>query len=178
MPTNINQRDNYESWTSDVAGATVFMEIYNPPQNGFAAKHLLRTSGSSVQETLRSRNLSNVSDAEDLGDKMLAFNLKLKATKDEPSKKTKTNTMIDCSKINVKTVAAKFAEAIVNHVGVAGADAWYDGIEVDLGTACVITEGGVSGVSTKIKIGGTKVGTSNKAGKTFLSFKVDHCGGA
>lgn len=177
MTTNINERDNYESWTSDVTGATVFMEVYNPPENGFAAKHLLKSSSASVQDTLASRNLQNVASPEDLGNKMLAFNLDLKATKDEPKKKTNTNTMIDCNKINLKTVAAKFAEAIFRDVGIAGADAYYPHIVVDLGVSCVLTDGKVTGVSNTISIGGTKTGTSNKNGKTFISFKVNHCGG-
>jgi hypothetical protein len=176
MGTTVVERDNYESWTVDLPGATVFMEVYNPPQNGFAAKHLLRGAESSVAGTLASRNLSNVADAKDLGDKMLAFNLQLKATKELPTKKTASNTMIDCSRINVKTVAAKFAQAIIDQIGVAGANQWYDDIKVDLSTPCVCTEGKITGTSTMFKFGGTKVGTSNKGGKTFISFKVDHGG--
>lgn len=177
MNVRINARDHYESWTVDTATATVFMEIYNSPENGFAAKHLLRSADESVCSTLESRNLKNVTTAEDLGDKMLSFNLKLKATKDEPKNKTNTNTMIDLSKINERTVALKFAEAIAAEVGIGGADGYYPTIDVELGTACVITDGKKTGTSTMIKIGGTKVGTSNKGGKTFLSFEVDHCSG-
>ena len=153
------------------------MEVYNPPQNGFAAKHLLRPSSDDLDESLESRNLKNVASAEDLGDKMLAYNLQLKATKDEPKKKTTTNTMIDCSLVNEKLLAAQFAAAILEDVGVAGADKYYDHIEVDLKAPCVFSVGKHEGLSSKVKIGGTKVSTSNKAGKTYLSFELSHCGG-
>jgi|SRR5579863_767976 len=171
------ERDNYESWTVDLSSVIVFMEVYNPPQNGFAAKHLLRGGDATVKDVLDSRNLKGCASSKELGDKMLAFNLKLKATKDEPDKKTSTNTMIDLSMINIKTVAAEFAQAIVNTVGVAGADQWYDNIAVDLGTPCIISDGNIKGKFTKVTFGGTKIATANKGGKTFISFKLAHCGG-
>ena len=177
MTVRINARDHFESWVVDLPAATVYMEVYNPPQNGFAAKHLYRQSEDGIAESLQSRNLKNVSSAEDLGDKMLAYNLTLKATKDEPKKKTTTNSMIDCSLVNEKRLAALFADAILDNVGVDGDNKYYDHIEVDLGAPCVISVGKHAGLSGKVKIGGTKVSTSNKAGKTYLSFELSHCGG-
>jgi hypothetical protein len=189
MNVTIREYDWYQAWVvaSDFGtpkGYLVYMEMFNIQSgNYFHEKHMKH----SASDGLAQRNLSTFS-ATDLSGRAEAAarkNVKLKANAPglEAQGAPKTNTGIDWSQVNVKTVAYKFAEALLqkmlsgdfgDHLH-AAKSGFVDDIEVDLGSQCVVSAGQHAGVGSKIKIGAERISTLN--GKNQVSFKVSHCGG-
>ncbi len=187
MNVTIKDCDWYQAWvvSSDFGKPTsylVYMETFNLQSgNFFHEKHMKH----SAAEGLAERNLSNYAPADLAGraEAVARKYVKLKNTAGLDAKGApKTNTGIDWSRINVKTVAYKFAEALLEEMlnGTFGdhlndrTSAFVD-IEVDLGCACVISAGQHAGTGSKIKIGAERISTLN--GRNQVSFKVSHCGG-
>jgi hypothetical protein len=189
MNVTIKDCDWYQAWvvSADFGTSTsylVYMELFNVASgNYFHEKHMKQ----SASEALAERNLS-VYDPTDLAGRAEAaarkgVKLKQNVPGLEAKGAPKTNTGIDWTKINVKTVAYEFANALLDKM-LAGdfgdhlhatKSAFVDDIEVDLGTPCVVSAGLNAGLGSKIKIGGERISTLN--GKNQVSFKVSHCGG-
>lgn len=189
MNVTIKDCDWYQAWVVSSDFGTdqsylVYMELFNIQSgNYFYEKHLRHEAA----EGLGRRNLSGFA-ANDLAGRAEAVarkNVKLKANVAglEAKGAPKTNTGIDWSKVNVKTVAYAFAKTLLEkmlagdfgdhlHTATSG---FVDGIEVDLGTPCVVSAGKDAGVGSTIKIGGERISTLN--GRNQVSFKVSHCGG-
>jgi hypothetical protein len=189
MNVTIKDCDWYQAWvvTGDFGTSKsylVYLEVFNLASgNYFHEKHIKH----SAAEGLAQRNLSAFSPTDLAGraEAVARTNVKMKNLPNaiEAKGAPKTNTGIDWSKINVKTVAYKFATVLLEKM-LAGdfGDHLHDAksgyvsdIEVDLGTPCVVSEGLNKGVGSKIDIGGERISTLN--GKNQVSFKVSHCGG-
>jgi hypothetical protein len=190
MNVKILDLDWYQAWvvSSDFGqprSYLVYMELYNVVQrNAFHEKHLKDPAATALdRRNLAVTSLDDKIDAVsrlDLGGKLksTAADLEIKS-----GGKTKTNTAIDWTKIDVKLAAFKFAKALLEAM-LAGEFGDYareanvraaSDITVDLGTPCVVTVGKISGISSTIKIGGSRISTLN--GKNQVSFRIDHCGG-
>lgn len=189
MNVTIKDLDWYQAWvvSSDFGQGKlylVYMELFNLSSgNFFYEKHMRKEAGVALQE----RNLQGFS-AGDLSGKAEAaakLNVMLKndPTDLKAKKKISTNTGIDWPKINVKTVAYKFAaellkEMLANKFGDYVHDresGFVDDIEVDLGEICVVSQGKINATGSTIKIGAERISPLN--GKNQVSFKVSHCGG-
>ncbi len=189
MSVTIKDHDWYQAWVVSSDFGTphsylVYMEVFNIASgNYFHEKHMKH----SAAEGLAQRNLSGFA-ADDLSgraDAVARKNVKLKnsAAGLQAQGAPKTNTGIDWSKTNVKTVAYAFAKALLekmlagefgDHIH-AAKSAYVHGIPVDLGSQCVVSAGLHAGVGSKIDIGGERISTLN--GKNQVSFKLSHCGG-
>ena len=186
MSVTIKDCDWYQAWvvSSDFGSSTsylVYMEVFNIASgNYFHEKHMKH----SAAEGLAQRNLTSFA-ADDFSGRAEAASRKnvrltpaLGAARALP-----TNTGIDWSKTNVKIVAYEFAKALMekmlagefgDHIHDA-TSAYVHGIEVDLGSQCVVSAGRDAGIGSKIDIGGERISTLN--GKNQVSFKLSHCGG-
>jgi hypothetical protein len=189
MNVTIKDLDWYQAWVVSSDFGTphsylVYMEVFNLASgNYFHEKHMKH----SAAEGLAQRNLSSFA-ADDLSgraDAAARKNVRLRANAAglEAQGAPRTNTGIDWSQTNVKTVAYEFAKALLekmlagefgDHVH-AAKSGYVHGIEVDLGSQCVVSEGQHAGIGSKIDIGGERISTLN--GKNQVSFKVSHCGG-
>ena len=187
MNVTIKDCDWYQAWvvSSDFGqpkSYLVYMETFNIQSgNFFHEKHMKHSASQGLGE----RNLSNygANDLAGRADAVARNNVKLKNVNGLEAKGApKTNTGIDWSQINVKTVAYKFAEALLEAMldGEFGdhlkdANSSFEDIEVDLGTPCVVSAGQNAATGSKIIIGAERISTLN--GRNQVSFKVSHCGG-
>lgn len=189
MQVTITDRDWYQAWvvSSDFGQPKtylVYMELFNLASgNFFYEKHLKQ----SAAEGLAQRNLSSFAPTDLAGRAEAAARKNVKLKKNAAGLEAQgapgTNTGIDWSKINVKTVAFLFAKTLLEKM-LAGdfGDHLHDAtsgyvahIEVDLGTPCVVSAGMHADVGSKVSIGGERISTLN--GRNQVSFKVSHCGG-
>ena len=194
MKVEISESFFYEAWTvsSDFGTSTlyrIYIKVLDPgrgtsgqqdsrPQNLFAYKHL----GQNAETILRMRSFHGVSEAAKW-DAMEKLGVRLK-TDLSPKNAPHTNTVIDFRKVDRKNAAYLIAKALFEEMISGGfgdykntkESKYVDQFKVDFKIPCVVSAGSVAAIASGIQVGVKRISKLNP--QNWVSFEVNHCGGA